>query len=183
MVKGKPVLGQPCWWDLSRSDCAKCKKGGKQCGFPMHEYCQASKSKIGCAGIQNYKWTLSSLGYPCFDNPKSLECAWCATNQAQCQESTASKKCGSFCKPLKDQVCDGVLTTCNNIPKCGLAANCDKKSGMCKCKKGFSGNGYQCTDNETGLPATNPAGEVEVSIETDSKFFVYPQGSSLFSEL
>ena len=79
------------------------------------------------------------------------------------------------------QVCDGVLTTCKNIPKCGLAASCDQKTGKCVCKKGYSGNGFQvllqsppaslspacssllppqCTDKETGLPAAPPSNDV-----------------------
>ena len=41
------------------------------------------------------------------------------------------------------------------------------------------GNCFQCKDDKTGDWATNPAGEVEMTIETDSKFWVYPQVSYL----
>ena len=41
----------------------------------------------------------------------------------------------------------------------------------------YMGNGFQCKDDKTGDWATNPAGEVEMTIETDSKFWVYPQVS------
>ena len=30
----------------------------------------------------------------------------------------------------------------------------------CQCKKGYSGNGFQCKDDKTGDWATNPSGEV-----------------------
>ena len=45
MKNKKPVADSPCWWDLKRSNCGTCKKGGKQCGYPMHKYCQSPKSK------------------------------------------------------------------------------------------------------------------------------------------
>merc|ERR1711981_212582 len=55
--KVKPDATAPCWWDRNRTDCAKCKPGGEQCGFPMHRWCQASKPKkgpkTGCKGIPN----------------------------------------------------------------------------------------------------------------------------------
>ena len=35
----------PCWWDLTKSNCGSCKNGGKQCGYPMHKWCQAGNSK------------------------------------------------------------------------------------------------------------------------------------------
>ena len=31
--------GCPCWFDLSRSDCACCQNDGVQCGAPMQQYC------------------------------------------------------------------------------------------------------------------------------------------------
>merc|ERR1712227_359428 len=40
--KGKPVATAPCWWDLTRENCGKCKKGGRQCGFPMHKKCDGN---------------------------------------------------------------------------------------------------------------------------------------------
>merc|ERR1712066_479954 len=42
----KPGKGScACGWDLTKSDCACCKAGGKQCGYPMHKYCQSKKAK------------------------------------------------------------------------------------------------------------------------------------------
>jgi hypothetical protein len=58
-----------CWWDITRNDCACCKKGvgAMQCGFPMHKFCY-KKSDMGCPGVCNYKYTLSGKGYPCFSD-------------------------------------------------------------------------------------------------------------------
>ena len=143
----KPVADQPCWFDLKRNDCAKCKPGGVQCGAPMEkvttvlpylclrfqtvfviefancvcicveqicvQWCQSKKSKTGCPGIPQFKYTRSSTGFPCYWDPKrlfftiiittiitiititititmiilSLECAWCVTNMVQCGAS------------------------------------------------------------------------------------------------
>jgi len=188
MKKGKgkekdklvPVADQPCWWDLSRSDCAKCTNGGVQCGFPMHKWCQPKKKKqIGCKGIPSNKYTLSSKGYPCYWNPKSTDCAWCLNGKVQCGASKADK-CGNMCKKETDMKCDGVLTTCNNIPKCGFGASCDQKTKECKCGKGLFGNGFLCFDKETGEAAPNPSGNVDISIESASQFFVFPNGSPEF---
>merc|ERR1711915_1015000 len=56
---GKPKNDSPCWWDLTRKNCGTCKKGGKQCGYPMHKWCQSPKSKKGCKGIPNSKYIFS----------------------------------------------------------------------------------------------------------------------------
>merc|ERR1712108_89144 len=67
-----------CWWDITRNDCACCKKGvgAMQCGFPMHKFCY-KKSDKGCPGVCNYKYTLSGKGYPCFSDHSNMDCAWC----------------------------------------------------------------------------------------------------------
>merc|ERR1712142_700549 len=100
----KPVADQPCWFDLKRNDCAKCKPGGVQCGAPMEKWCQSKKSKTGCPGIPQFKYTRSSTGFPCYWDPKSFECAWCVTNMVQCKDGSTSdpNKCGRHCKPAKD---------------------------------------------------------------------------------
>jgi len=185
-VKGKvvPVADQPCWFDLSLGNvCAKCAPGGAQCGSPMQKWCQSKKNLakgLGCQGIPSYKYTLSTTGYPCYWNPKSLDCAWCAPNRIQCKDSQQAQKCGSYCDKATSMKCDGVLTTCKNIDKCGFGASCDKKSSSCKCEKGLNGNGFQCFNATSGEPVSNPNGNVEISIDTASKFFVYPDGSELF---
>jgi len=167
----KPVADQPCWFDLKRNDCAKCRPGGVQCGAPMEKWCQSEKSKTGCPGIPQFKYTLSSTGFPCHWGTKSLECAWCVTDMVQCKDGSTSapEKCGRHCSRPNPK-CDGVKTTCEDIPKCGRNASCNSKTKKCQCKKGYSGNGYQCIKDKTGNWATNPSGEVEMAIETDSKF-------------
>merc|ERR1711970_336108 len=181
-VKGKivPVANQRCWWDPSRKDCAQCLSNGVQCGFPMHKWCQDKKQdkKSGCKGIIQYKYTKSNRGYPCYWDPERTDCAWCVPGKIQCGDSKANK-CGNFCKKRTDMACNGVPTTCENIPKCGFGAACDKKTKACKCDKGLSGNGIKCFDKE-GEAAANPSGNVDISIESASQFFVFPNGSPEF---
>ena len=57
--KGKlvPVADSPCWYDLTINNCGTCKKGGKQCGYPMHKYCQSPKSKTVSFRISNDRHT------------------------------------------------------------------------------------------------------------------------------
>merc|ERR1712107_942688 len=77
-----------CWWDITRNDCACCKKGvgAMQCGFPMHKFCY-KKSDMGCPGVCNYKYTLSGKCYPCFSDHSNTDCAWCNKNGWQCEQN------------------------------------------------------------------------------------------------
>jgi len=180
--KGKPpqpVTDAPCWWDSSLKNCGRCKPNGVQCGYPMQRWCQSKKSKIGCPGVPSNKYTLSAKGYPCFDDHKSKDCAWCAPGKVQCLRAK-SQKCGNVCNKPTSLPCRGVKSNCENIPKCGHGAECDKKTKTCKCEKGYKGNGFQCINTETGELASNPDGNVDVSIESESKFFVFPDGSEEF---
>merc|ERR1712130_1037901 len=71
----KSRTGGVCWWDITREDCAVCKRnsGGKQCGFPMHNYCY-KKTTQGCPQVPENKYTLSTVGYPCFGNHSDTSC-------------------------------------------------------------------------------------------------------------
>jgi len=178
--KGKPQRDQRCWWDLTRSDCAKCNAKGQQCGFPMHKWCQSKNAKKGCPGITKSKFTLSSRGYPCYWDNTNNNCAWCTSGTIQCRESQATLDCGGYCGSVKDLKCDGVATNCVNIPKCGLEASCDKKRRRCTCDKGFKGNGFQCIDKATGEIASNPKDQLEISLDSRTKFWVYPGDSDQF---
>merc|ERR1712025_864283 len=159
--KGKPpqpVTDAPCWWDSSLENCGRCKPNGVQCGYPMQRWCQSKKSKIGCPGVPSNKFTLSAKGYPCFDDHKSKDCAWCAPGKVQCLRAK-SQKCGNVCNKPTSLPCSGVKSNC---------------------EKGYKGNGFQCINTETGELASNPDGNVDVSIESESKFFVFPDGSEEF---
>ena len=146
---GQSDLSCPCWWDLTRNNCACCRNGGKQCGFPMHKYCQSPKSArkvnyswfsdhtghstvqgLGCVGIPNYKFTLSSRGFPCYFDLSRTDCAWCKNKQRQCGDDRRfgpDSDCGSACvgtsaKEMKK--CDSQLGDCVHIPKYDFAASC-----------------------------------------------------------
>merc|ERR1711971_1013149 len=45
--------GCPCWFDLTRSDCACCTDDGVQCGNPLQQWCtsRAEGRQAGCLGI------------------------------------------------------------------------------------------------------------------------------------
>ena len=100
--KVRPVADAPCWFDLTRSDCARCRNNGKQCGAPMQRWCQSPKSKGGCPGVPRPKYTLSSTGFPCFWDHTDLSCAWCVNKQAlQCDDSVMGDNCGRYCSSGK----------------------------------------------------------------------------------
>jgi len=188
MTKGrnpKPMIDRkkPCWWDNTKFVCAKCKHGGKPCGYPMHRWCQPAGATQGCPGVPNRKWTLSSRGYPCYDDLSDTSCAWCVNrNRVQCKR-TGRMLCGNYCAPFNDVKCDGVPSTCLNIPWCGNGATCSKRDGKCRCNRGLVGNGLQCKDPKTGEFAPKPGNQVECSINNRSKFFVFANGTSEFSTL
>ena len=56
----------------------------------------------GCKGVPNYKYTLSTRGAPCFNNPEDRSCPICKnTKMKQCGISKIASKCGKFCAPSK----------------------------------------------------------------------------------
>merc|ERR1711934_648485 len=136
-----------CWWDITRNDCACCKKGvgAMQCGFPMHKFCY-KKSDMGCPGVCNYKYTLSGKGYPCFSDHSNTDCAWCNKEGWQCEQNSITgpdSKKGSRCQARTNQ------------------KYCASQQG--ECNKGWSGNGIQCMDGNGTLSAM-PGQQVEVTL-------------------
>ena len=91
--------------------------------------------------------------------------------------------CLSTCGTPKNKKCDGNLASCVTIPYCGAGASCNKKSGRCKCAAGMLGNGQQCFEGDCpGANCTlvaNAEDNVEISIDTQSEYFVYTQKSEL----
>ena len=59
----------------------------------------------GCKGIPNYKYTLSTKGAPCFNNPEDRSCPVCKSSKTkQCGISKIASKCGKFCAPRKNKI-------------------------------------------------------------------------------
>merc|ERR1712033_70270 len=168
-----------CWWDITRNDCACCKKGVKavQCGFPMHKFCyEKSEEGFGCPGVCNYKYTLSGKGYPCYSDHSNTDCAWCNKNGWQCEQNQhtgpGSKKGSRRQARTNQKYCTSQQGDCKHIGYCDPNASCKKKANVgkygqywqCECNKGWSGNGIQCMDSNGTLSA-QPGQQVEVTIE------------------
>jgi len=175
--------GGRCWWDIRRTDCAVCKPGTKAmaCGYPMHKYCYKQSDRLGCPGVPNNKYTLSSRGFPCFWDNSDTRCAWCSPGGYQCgpgQKTGPESKQGSRCARGKDKhYCDSVVGDCRHIPACDANADCrlDRPFGTlnifkCVCKKGYTGNGIQCMDKE-GVIGKNPEKIVTVEMDLTTGFF------------
>merc|ERR1712112_776817 len=167
-----------CWWDITRNDCACCKKGvgAMQCGYPVHKFCykRDKKNGYGCPGVCNYKHTLSGKGYPCFSDHENTNCAWCNKDGYQCkqdQHTGPDSKKGSRCQTrTKKTYCESQQGDCKHIAKCDPNATCKKKENVgkyrqywqCECNKGWSGNGIQCMDGN-GTLSSMPWQQVEVT--------------------
>lgn len=180
----------PCWWDITRNDCACCtSKEYQQCGWPMHKYCykkaKKGKPQIGCPGVCNNQWTLSGKGFPCSADHDDKDCAWCTTSGYQCAQDKVTgpdSKAGSRCANSKNQnYCKSQQGDCKHIPACDVNAECKFKEKVsryvsywqCECEKGFTGNGIQCMDgNGTLSLPSDLAVEVDLVITNDE--YTYP---------
>jgi len=176
----KPVANAQCTFDPTMGKtCGQCINGGKQCGPPMHKWCQNPKAKNGCKGVPNYKYTLSTRGAPCFNNPEDRSCPICKnTKMKQCGISKIASKCGKFCAPMKDRKCDGNRFDCTQIDLCGPGASCvvdnKRKTGKCFCDEGLAGDGINCF-YQNGTVAKNEDEVITMSMNTKTQFFVYTQ--------
>jgi len=193
----KVPTGCPCWFDLSRSDCACCETNGVQCGEPMQQYCTKKEEgrQAGCLGVPANHWTLSTTGYPCYFNTSRTDCAWCAAGGAQCgntgdkgPDSAAGARCWD---PDDPGYCDGVPGDCLHINVCDSEAECKfnvkfgqfREHHTCQCKSGWTGNGQQCYDSQ-GNPSseTVSSGDVSLTMAVTNNYYVYPHNSSEFPQ-
>ncbi|XP_023336493.1 uncharacterized protein LOC111707593 [Eurytemora carolleeae] len=182
--------GCPCWWDLTRDDCACCttSEPAVQCGFPMHKYCYKPSNR-GCPGIPASRWTLSTRGHPCYwKQDRTDECAWCATGGYQCGTGKRSSPPRNHCYNGRNKkYCDAVIGDCRHITNaCDPNATCkfSKKFASfrihkCVCNPGYTGNGVQCFDQDGNL-SQDPSKIVEVEMTLNSDFYVYPHESEQF---
>merc|ERR1712107_584688 len=121
-------------------------------------------------------------------DPKIFECAWCVQHGAVQGwlhlRPEQVRKALQACQGPEVRRSEDDLREHPQVRSHGLVSEGGQPANKkCQCKKGFSGNGFQCKDDKTGDWATNPSGEVEMTIEADSKFWIYPQGSDLFPTL
>jgi len=175
----------PCWWDLSKKNCACCKGKAMQCGWPMHKYCY-KKSKMGCPGVCNNKYTLSGKGFPCYnDKSKGNDCAWCAPGGFQCYADGTTgpdSKDGSRCQDQKNQkYCTSVQGDCRHIPRACPESRCQTSRkinkylthSQCECPQGYKGNGIQCYSNGTLLADPKTQVELQMNIMTEEYQFPF----------
>jgi len=183
--------GCPCWFDLTRSDCACCTDDGVQCGNPLHQWCTSRSEgrQAGCLGIPQHHWTLSTTGFPCFFNTSRTDCGWCAAGGAQCGEGPNLGQCRD---PKDASYCTAAPGDCLRIDSCDSQADCefdvkfgaDHEHHKCVCKTGWTGNGVQCFDSITGEASVEmvgtSSGDVSLTMAVSSKYYVYPHNSEQF---
>merc|ERR1712113_85620 len=183
----------PCWWDLTKNNCACCKEGtdAMQCGWPMQKYCY-KKSDKGCPGVCNNAYTLSGKGFPCQNDPTSLKCAWCTMTGFQCYPDKwngPDSKQGSRCqKQTNQKYCKSVQGDCRHIPGACPAERCVKVKDInkymkyyeCQCPEGYEGNGIQCFDTTTGEQLVQSDQYVELDLTLSQNISTFPfDGSNL----
>jgi len=178
----------PCWWNLNLKNCACCKAGNNmQCGFPMHRWCY-KKTKYGCPGVCNNRFTLSTKGYPCYDGSSDAACAWCVKDGFQCSPwdkfTGVGSKDGSRCqKQTNQKYCKSVQGDCKHIPAgCPDKERCVKtgqvgkfiKTHECQCPASHPiGNGMQCYDAD-GNKLVSPDQFVEVEMTLNQTVETFP---------
>jgi len=192
----KTSTGCPCWFDMTRDDCACCETEGVQCGAPMQMWCTSKREgrQSGCLGVPDNHWTLSSTGFPCYWNTSRTDCAWCATGGAQCGpgDQGPDSTHGSRCSDPEDNDCDSVPGNCKHMDGvCDSQAECkfsvkfgEREHWACQCNApDWTGNGIQCFDKD-GNPSpettSTSSGDVRLTLAVTNDYYVYPHNSSEF---
>jgi len=183
----------PCWWDLSRNNCACCEEGtnAMQCGWPMHKWCY-KKSDKGCPGVCNNAYTLSGKGFPCHNDPNNFDCAWCTKKGFQCfpdKWNGPDSKAGSRCQAQKNQkYCKSVQGDCRHIAGACPPERCEFQEKLskymsyyeCQCPDGFTGNGLQCMDaNGTWAVSGDAYVELEMTLKSEVETFPFDPSTAL----
>merc|ERR1712004_289911 len=181
----------PCWWDLSKNNCACCKEGtdAMQCGWPMHKYCY-KKSDKGCPGVCNNAFTLSGKGFPCQNDPNNKNCAWCTKTGFQCfpdAKNGPNSEFGSRCQAQNQQkYCKSVQGDCRHISGACPPDRCEKQGKVpgkpykhltyyeCECPAGYTGNGLQCYDENDGTLLVTEDAEIELEMTLKSEVETFP---------
>jgi len=185
-TKPFPANKCPCWYDLSKNNCACCKgSNSMQCGWPMQQKCY-KKSSIGCPGVCNNKYTLSQKGFPCHANPNDKRCAWCTKTGFQCAADKwngPDSKLGSRCQVQNNQkYCKSVQGDCRHISGACPADRCIKTEQVnkylsyyeCQCPAGYTGNGIQCMDADGNfLPAPDTVVDVTMKLTQEVETFPF----------
>jgi len=185
-TKSYPENKCPCWWDLTKNNCACCKEGtgAMQCGWPMQKYCY-KKSDMGCPGVCNNQFTLSGKGFPCHNDPSSHDCAWCTKTGFQCfpdNKNGPNSNAGSRCQAQNQQkYCKSVQGDCRHISGACPAERCKKQGKInkfltyyeCECADGYTGNGLQCFD-ANGTMAVSGDYDVDLTMTLTSKVETFP---------
>merc|ERR1712130_1024682 len=175
----KPVKPKPPAINYARKDCAICKQGGMQCGYPLQNKCYKKHPTQGCPGIEGNTVTLSEAGYPCYFDLTKRGCAWCGQDPKSLGLQTNQNLCVAA---RFQQKFDAVKGDCQHIPKCDDNATCQQlPNGInkCVCNFGYTGTGIQCADGN-GTLAT-PAGVVLASLELnlDNTYFSFVNGEEI----
>jgi len=148
---------------------------------------------MGCPGVCNNEFTLSTKGFPCYSDHGNTDCAWCTDKGFQCEDNKVTgvnSKEGSRCANGKNRnYCESQQGDCKHIPSCDDSAECKFKKKLsrylsywqCECREPFpKGNGIKCKD-ANGTFSTPPNMGVEVTLSLTQEEYTYPYNNGELS--